>query len=97
MDLLFVFEYKAPHKFPKENLHAGLHAMYLLNDVIRRSTVPTSPYEKYTYSVERLVCSSSGQPADSLYLTLAHEHNGPAYHIIPKAQLLATPYDCFCI
>jgi len=41
MDLLFIIEYKAPHKLTKEVLRAGLRAINVPEEVIHRPTIPT--------------------------------------------------------
>ena len=55
MELLFVIEYKAPHKLTKEMLRVGLRVMDLPAEVIHRSTIPTDPQEKFSYNADRLV------------------------------------------
>ena len=61
MDLLFIVEYKAPHKLTKEVLRAGLRAMDVPEDVIHRPTIPTDPYEKFNYNADKLVAAAATQ------------------------------------
>lgn len=58
MNLLFIIEYKAPHKLTKEVLRAGLRGMDVPEEVIHRSTIPTDPYEKFNYNADRLVAAA---------------------------------------
>ncbi len=61
MDLLFIIEYKAPHKLTKEILRAGLRAMNVPEDVIQRPTIPTDPSEKFNYNADKLVAAAATQ------------------------------------
>jgi len=61
MDLLFIIEYKAPHKLTKEVLRAGLRAMNVLKEVIYRPTIPTDPFEKFDYNADKLVAAAATQ------------------------------------
>ena len=61
MDLLFIIEYKAPHKLTKEILRAGLRVMDVPKDVINRPTIPTDPQEKFGYNADRLVAAAVTQ------------------------------------
>jgi len=61
MDLLFIIEYKAPHKLTKEVLRAGLRTMDVPKEVIHRPTIPTDPYEKFIYNADRLVAAAATQ------------------------------------
>ena len=61
-ELLFVIEYKAPHKLTKEVLRAGLRAMDLPTEVIHRPTIPTDPQEKFSYNSDKLVAAAATQP-----------------------------------
>ena len=62
MQLLFVIEYKAPHKIPKEILRAGLREMNIPNEVINRLSFPiTDPSEKFQYNADKLVAAVATQ------------------------------------
>ena len=61
MDLLFIIEYKAPHKLTKEILRAGLRVMDVPKEVINRPTIPTDPQEKFRYNADRLVAAAVTQ------------------------------------
>lgn len=61
MDLLFIIEYKAPHKLTKEMLRAGLRAMNVPKEVIYRPTIPTDPHEKFNYNAEKVVAAAATQ------------------------------------
>ncbi|KAK0506896.1 hypothetical protein JMJ35_010596 [Cladonia borealis] len=56
-ELLFIIEYKAPHKISKEILRTGLRAMDVLNEVVNRSTFPTDPVKKFEYNADKLVAA----------------------------------------
>jgi hypothetical protein len=61
-----VIEYKPSHKLSVYNLRAGLlradsGSMNLLEDVINRPTIPTSPEEKFIYHTEWLVAAALTQ------------------------------------
>ena len=60
-DLSFLIEYKAPHKFPKEVLRAGLRTMNIPNDVINRPTIPNDPVGKFSYNADKLVAAVATQ------------------------------------
>ena len=60
-ELLFVIEYKAPHKISKEILRTGLRAMHVPNEVINRSTIPTDPVKKFEYNADKLVAAVATQ------------------------------------
>ena len=60
-ELLFVIEYKAPHKISKEILRTGLRAMDVPNEVINRSTFPTDPVKKFEYNADKLVAAVATQ------------------------------------
>ena len=61
MELLFIIEYKAPHKLTKEILRVGLRTMDLPTEVIHRATIPTNPQEKFSYNADRLVAAAITQ------------------------------------
>ena len=62
MQLLFVIEYKAPHKISKEILRAGLREMDIPKEVINRSSFPTTdPSEKFQYNSDKLVAAVATQ------------------------------------
>ena len=59
MDLLFIIEYKAPHKLTKEALRAGLRKINVPMEVIHRPTIPTDPAEKFNYNAEKIVAAAA--------------------------------------
>ena len=61
MVLLFIIEYKAPHKLTKEILRVGLRAMDLPTEVIYRATIPTDPQEKFSYNADKVVAAALTQ------------------------------------
>ena len=60
-ELLYVIEYKAPHKFTPQILQTGLREMILETAVISRPTIPTEPGEKFEYRADRLVAAAMTQ------------------------------------
>ena len=60
-ELLFIREYKAPHKLTKEALRVGLRAMDLPAEVINRSMIPNDPCQKFEYNSDRLVAAALTQ------------------------------------
>lgn len=60
-ELLFIIEYKAPHKLTKEILRVGLRAMDLPTEVIHRAMIPTDLQEKYSYNADKLVAAALTQ------------------------------------
>lgn len=61
MELLFIIEYKAPHKLTKEILRVGLRAMDLPTKVIHRATIPADLHERFSYNADRLVAAATTQ------------------------------------
>ena len=61
-ELLYIIEYKAPHKLTKEILRVGLRAMDLPTEVVHRPTIPIDPQEKFNYNAEKLVAAAVTQP-----------------------------------
>ena len=62
MQLLFIVEYKAPHKISKEILRAGLREMDIPKEVVNRSSYPTTdPHEKFQYNSDKLVAAVATQ------------------------------------
>lgn len=60
-ELLYIIEYKAPHKLTKETLRVGLRDMQLSAEVIQRQTIPTDPQEKFQYHADRFVAAATTQ------------------------------------
>lgn len=60
-ELLFIIEYKAPHKLAKEILRVGLRTMDLPTEVIHRAMIPTDLQEKFSYNADRLVAAAITQ------------------------------------
>lgn len=61
IDLLFIIEYKAPHKLTKEVLRVELRVMNVPEEVIHRPTIPTDPFEKFNYNADKLVAAAVTQ------------------------------------
>ncbi|KJZ69750.1 hypothetical protein HIM_10861 [Hirsutella minnesotensis 3608] len=61
--MIYVSEYKAPHKLTALHLRAGLQPMNIHRDVVNRKTIPpTSDLEgRFEYHAERLVASAVTQ------------------------------------
>ncbi|KAK5999157.1 Meiotic driver SPOK2-like protein [Cladobotryum mycophilum] len=61
--MIFVCEYKAPHKLTAPDIRAGLHPMDIHRDVVNRKTIPTSadPEAKFQYNAEKLTASAITQ------------------------------------
>jgi hypothetical protein len=68
-DLLYVVEYKAPHKLPDAFLRAGLRPMNVLEEVVRRVTIPVDSEEKLQYDAELLSCAAVAQPYEYMILS----------------------------
>ncbi|KAF5234164.1 hypothetical protein FANTH_12266 [Fusarium anthophilum] len=88
--LLFVSEYKPPHKLSVENLRAGLRPMELWEALVQNDAIPTDPTKKLQYNAERLVNSAVVQA----YHAMIKE--GCAYSTLTNGLarvLLHVPYD----
>ncbi|KAL1953417.1 hypothetical protein VTO42DRAFT_2824 [Malbranchea cinnamomea] len=59
--LLYIIEYKAPHKLTNAYLRAGLRHMNMFEQVVQRLTIPTHPAEKLQYNAELLACAAVTQ------------------------------------
>ncbi|KAJ4307972.1 hypothetical protein N0V84_012377 [Fusarium piperis] len=61
--MIYVIEYKAPHKLTASHLRAGLRSMDIYKDVVNRKTIPTSvdPDALFRYHAERLTASAITQ------------------------------------
>ncbi|KAI4176463.1 MAG: hypothetical protein LQ343_000999 [Gyalolechia ehrenbergii] len=59
--LLFVMEYKAPHKFTKLILRQGFRDMNVAKDVINRGAIPQDDADKFRYLADYLVAAASTQ------------------------------------
>ncbi|ORY62604.1 uncharacterized protein BCR38DRAFT_459064 [Pseudomassariella vexata] len=64
--MLYVTEYKAPHKLIAPHLRAGLHPMNIFKDVVNRKTIPTAadPEARFQYHAERLAAAALSQTYD---------------------------------
>ena len=82
MELLFVIEYKAPHKFSKETLRTGLRAMNVPNEVINRPTIPTDPVKKFEYNADKLVAAVATQTYSYML------HSGSEYSCIITGEAI---------
>lgn len=59
--MLYVTEYKAPHKITLEQFRAGLHEMNIMQTVVNQAKTPTDPTAKFEYNSKRLVASALTQ------------------------------------
>lgn len=61
--MLYVSEYKAPHKLTAPQLRAGLRSMDIYKEVVNRKTIPTTKDEQeyFQYHAERLTASAITQ------------------------------------
>ncbi|EXU95373.1 protein kinase [Metarhizium robertsii] len=61
--MVYVCEYKAPHKLTAQHLRAGLRPMDMYKEVVNRKTVPTSadPEGRFQYHAERLTAAAVSQ------------------------------------
>ena len=59
--LVFIIEYKPPHKLTKEYLRLGLHDMNVLKDVVSISKVPEDKTKQDQYWAERLTAAAMSQ------------------------------------
>lgn len=59
--LLFVIEYKPPHKITAQMLRAGLREMNVFDDVVDRPMIPPEQTEKFYYHAEKLVAAAVAQ------------------------------------
>ncbi|RMJ09806.1 hypothetical protein CDV36_010574 [Fusarium kuroshium] len=61
--MVYVCEYKPPHKLTAQHLRAGLHSMDIYEEVMNRPTIPTSvdPVAQFKYHAEKLTASAITQ------------------------------------
>ncbi|KAL7940092.1 hypothetical protein V8C42DRAFT_364366 [Trichoderma barbatum] len=61
--MIYVCEYKAPHKLTAQHLRAGLRPMDVYKEVVNRRTVPTSadPEGRFQFYAERLTAAAISQ------------------------------------
>ncbi|KAK8010338.1 hypothetical protein PG990_009303 [Apiospora arundinis] len=61
--MVYVCEYKPPHKLTAPHLRVGLRAMNIYKEVVNRKLIPTSadPNARFQYHAERLVASAITQ------------------------------------
>lgn len=61
--MIYIIEYKAPHKLTASHLRAGLRPMDVYKDFVNRKTIPTSvdPDALFQYHAERLTASAITQ------------------------------------
>ncbi|SCO54113.1 uncharacterized protein FFNC_15340 [Fusarium fujikuroi] len=88
--LLFVSEYKPPHKLSVETLRAGLRPMELWEELVQDNTIPMDQTKKLQYNAEQLVSSAVVQA----YHVMIKE--GCAYSTLTNGLarvLLHVPYD----
>ncbi|KAI1157439.1 hypothetical protein F5B18DRAFT_645050 [Nemania serpens] len=61
--MIYVSEYKAPHKLTAPHLRLGLRSMNIYKEVVNRKTIPTSadPEARFRYHAERLTAAALTQ------------------------------------
>ncbi|GAB0134351.1 hypothetical protein EsDP_00002728 [Epichloe bromicola] len=61
--MIYVCEYKAPHKLTATHLRVGLRPMNVYEEVVNRKTIPTSadPEGRFQYHAERLAAAAISQ------------------------------------
>ncbi|KAK9773056.1 putative Protein kinase domain-containing protein [Seiridium cardinale] len=61
--MLYVAEYKAPHKLTAPHLRAGLRLMNIFKEVVNRKTIPTAadPEARFEYYAEKLTAAAITQ------------------------------------
>ncbi|KAK6860929.1 hypothetical protein PG995_004565 [Apiospora arundinis] len=61
--MLYINEYKAPHKITPQHLRVGLRSMDIYKEVVNRATIPTTadPEALFQYHSERLVAAAITQ------------------------------------
>ncbi|KAM0426310.1 hypothetical protein ACHAPT_008350 [Fusarium lateritium] len=61
--MVYVYEYKSPHKLTAVHLRLGLRPMDVFRDVVNRKTIPTSvdPEARVQYQADRLTASAVTQ------------------------------------
>ncbi|OHE90288.1 hypothetical protein CORC01_14417 [Colletotrichum orchidophilum] len=61
--MLYISEYKPPHKLTAPHLRLGLHSMNIHKEVVNRKTIPTSvdPDARFQYHAERLTAAAITQ------------------------------------
>ncbi|KAI9896019.1 hypothetical protein N3K66_009088 [Trichothecium roseum] len=60
--MIYVAEYKAPHKLTVQHLRAGLRPMNIYEEVVNRKTIPANGSEsRFQYHAERLTASALTQ------------------------------------
>ncbi|OAA71711.1 Protein kinase-like domain protein [Akanthomyces lecanii RCEF 1005] len=62
-NMVYVCEYKAPHKLTAPHLRVGLRPMNIYKEVVNRKTIPTSadPDGRFQYHAERLAAAAISQ------------------------------------
>jgi len=61
--MIYISEYKPPHKLTTPHLRLGLRPMNIYKEVVKRKTIPTSvdPDARFQYFAERLTASTLTQ------------------------------------
>ncbi|KAF2972174.1 hypothetical protein GQX73_g1366 [Xylaria multiplex] len=61
--MIYISEYKAPHKLTAPHLRLGLRSMNIYKEVVNRKTIPTSadPEARFLYHAERLTAAALTQ------------------------------------
>ncbi|PHH81579.1 hypothetical protein CDD83_3540 [Cordyceps sp. RAO-2017] len=86
--ILYIEEYKAPHKLTAQQLRAALgirtEPLNIYRDVVNRATIPTNkfPVEKFQYHAERLTASAITQTYHYMILS------GLEYGLLTTGEIL---------
>jgi hypothetical protein len=59
--MIYVCEYKPPHKLTARHITHGLRPMNILNDVVNRKTIPMADEKKFQYNAEKLTAAALTQ------------------------------------
>ncbi|KAH6645642.1 hypothetical protein BKA67DRAFT_639738 [Truncatella angustata] len=85
--MLYVSEYKAPHKLAAPHLRVGLHPMDIFKDVVNRKTIPTAadPEGRFQYHAERLTAAAITQTYNYMIEGDWQEPGTLLYHLAEPA------------
>ena len=93
-DILFIIEYKAPHKLTKEVLRAGLREMDVPKEAINRPTIPTDLHEKFSYNADRLVVAAATGEA-IVFLWIKTDDSNTLYYYLAEPNEEVSAGDGF--
>ncbi|KAK8103345.1 uncharacterized protein PG998_010378 [Apiospora kogelbergensis] len=91
--MLYINEYKAPHKITPQHLRVGLRSMDIYKEVVNRATIPTAadPEALFQYHSERLVAAAITQ---TFHYMIEGGLEYGLYHLAePRAEVVAHPRD----